>query len=544
VLAPVIVDLLGVSGPNARDPGAVNVFGVPSGPSSAHPFGVDALGHDVLARTIYGIRSSLEVGALCTVISCALGVLVGLFASVRRRWLGAAVMAATGAFFAFPAVLLGLGVASACRAQGCVAGVISGGLGTVVLVVALSTFPYVACAVKGRRSVRELARALVACAGPLMAISILLEAALSFLGAGLRSSSVSLGQMVAGAGALVVSGTRVWWYLVFPGIALLICVLAFQLAGRHLRRLLEVRPLPPSPARAARVSATRYVAGCILLGIALLVAATAASYLFFRVLPGRASLGGFWHYMTGVFFHLDFGTSGRRSVLGLISNRLPATVSLTGGALVVCFALAIPIGLIGTISGSRLLGRSGTVAAVTLTSAPVFWLGLLGVYLFSTETGLVRVFDGPGTYAGLTSSAGRWFGSLLLPWLVVGAGATALAAGVLRSQLTDAMSASYTRVARVTGLRERTIMRRALRSALTALVPRLGLGLGALLSAVVLTEVVFKLPGIGRLAYDGLAAGDSAVVQGTVLFATCLIVIAWTVVAIVRVLLDPRVRER
>jgi peptide/nickel transport system permease protein len=87
-------------------------------------------------------------------------------------------------------------------------------------------------------------------------------------------------------------------------------------------------------------------------------------------------------------------------------------------------------------------------------------------------------------------------------------------------------------------------MRRALRSALTALVPRLGLGLGALLSAVVLAEVVFKLPGIGRLAYDGLAAGDSAVVQGTVLFATCLIVIAWTVVAIVRVLLDPRVRER
>jgi ABC-type dipeptide/oligopeptide/nickel transport system permease subunit len=250
LLAPLIVAIFGISGPNVRNPSTLNAFGLPTGPSFGHPFGVDDRGRDVFARVIYGARNPLEVGILGTALAAVIGTAVGIVAGFYGRWVETVLMIIVDALLAFPVVLLGLGIG----------GAIGPGLGTVILIVALTGFPYIARIVRRRvRLLRErelilAARALGAGDGrivwreilpslraPLIAYSvlliptsILLEAALSFLGAGIRAPTSDWGQMISAAGHDILSGNSAWWYLLFPGLALLVTMLAFNLAGEAL----------------------------------------------------------------------------------------------------------------------------------------------------------------------------------------------------------------------------------------------------------------------------------------------------------------------
>ncbi|HWF51802.1 MAG TPA: ABC transporter permease [Solirubrobacteraceae bacterium] len=250
LLAPLIVAIFGVAGPNVRNPSTLNAFGLPTGPSFGHPFGVDDRGRDVFARVLYGARTPLEVGILGTALAAVIGTAVGMVAGFYGRWVETVLMVIVDALLAFPVVLLGLGIG----------GAIGPGLGTVILIVALTGFPYIARIVRRRVSLlREgelilAARALGAgdrrilwreilpsLRAPLIAYSvlliptsILLEAALSFLGAGIRAPTPDWGQMISAAGHDILSGNSAWWYLLFPGLALLLTMLAFNLAGEAL----------------------------------------------------------------------------------------------------------------------------------------------------------------------------------------------------------------------------------------------------------------------------------------------------------------------
>jgi ABC-type dipeptide/oligopeptide/nickel transport system permease subunit len=250
ILAPLLVDLFGVSGPNVRNPGTLNAFGLPSGPSLGHPFGVDDRGRDVLARVLYGARLPLEVGLLGTALAALIGTAVGIAAGFYRGWLETVLMIVVDAFLAFPAVLLGLAIGGAGGP----------GLGTVIFIVALAGFPYIARIVRRRvRALREgqsvlAARALGASdarilareimpslRAPLIAYSvlliptsILLEAALSFLGVGVSPATADWGQMISRAGRDILSGDSAWWYLIFPGLALVLTLVAFNRAGEVL----------------------------------------------------------------------------------------------------------------------------------------------------------------------------------------------------------------------------------------------------------------------------------------------------------------------
>jgi len=257
ILAPLVVDIFGVTGPNVRNPSTLNSFGLPSGPSFSHPFGVDDIGRDVLARVIYGARIALEVGIFGTVIAVVVGTAIGLLAGFYGGWIETLLMGAVDVLLAFPVVLLGLGIGDACGGGGCAGGAIGPGLGTVIFIVALTSFPYVARIVRRRvASLRErefvlAARSLGASSGrilyreiapnllaPLIVYSvllvptnILLEAALSFLHVGILPPTADWGQMISAAGNDILSGNSAWWYLVFPGLALLFTVLAFNLLG-------------------------------------------------------------------------------------------------------------------------------------------------------------------------------------------------------------------------------------------------------------------------------------------------------------------------
>jgi peptide/nickel transport system permease protein len=317
---------------------------------------------------------------------------------------------------------------------------------------------------------------------------------------------------------------------------------------------------------------TQYIIRRILWGIGLLILVSALTFVLFVVLPSgdpatlragrnaspaiiahiRHELGydkpvytQFYRYMKGIFLHFDLGYSyySGASVKSLLADRLPATLSLTIGAAVLWVLAGIPVGIISAIKRGTLIDRAAMGTALVFVSMPVFWLGLIVLYLFASDIGKIAVFPGANSYVGLTVNPGKWFTSLLLPWFVLAATSAAIYSRLLRGSLLEVMGEDYIRTARAKGLPERrVIFRHGLRSAITPIVTILGLDVGALLGGAVLTETVFDIPGIGRLNYDAILSSDFPVVQGTVLLAALFIIVANIVVDVAYAYLDPRVR--
>ena len=156
IAAPLVVKILGLQGPYVNNTNALDAFGSPTGPSAAHPFGVDELGRDVLSRVIYGARVSLEVGIFGTAIAAVLGTVMGLIAGFYRGWADTLISRTIDVFLAFPVLVLGLGIGAACGVRGCLSGIIQPGLGTVIFIIVLANFTYIARIIRGQvLSLRE-----------------------------------------------------------------------------------------------------------------------------------------------------------------------------------------------------------------------------------------------------------------------------------------------------------------------------------------------------------------------------------------------------
>jgi peptide/nickel transport system permease protein len=253
----------------------------------------------------------------------------------------------------------------------------------------------------------------------------------------------------------------------------------------------------------------------------------------------------YFDYMKQVFLHFDFGYSFQNtiSVKEQIFQRLPATISLALGAAVIWLTVGITVGIISAIKSRTLIDRVSMGSALVAISAPVYWLGLLSLYLFADDIGKWHIFPGAGSYVPFSENPAKWFSSLLLPWMVLAAAFAAFYARLLRSNLIETMGEDYIRTARAKGLGERRVVfRHGLRSAITPIVTAAGLDIGILLGGAILTETVFNIPGIGRLVYDSIQHSDLPMIQGTVLIGTFFIVMANLVVDIIYAFLDPRVR--
>jgi peptide/nickel transport system permease protein len=266
VLAPVIVDVTGARPPNETGKRFLDQeFGTATGPSGENVFGVDPLGRDLFSRVLYGARVSLTVALVATALSLFIGLVVGLLAGYFRGWVDALLSRLIDLLLAFPILLLALGIAAACSfGNGCLRGTVKPGLGVVIFVIAFLNWTHVARIVRGqvlqlrerefveaarslgasdlRIMVREilpnLAATLIVCATLAIPQNILFEAALSYLGVGVQSPDASWGKMIADATEVF---DTAWWYMFFPGAALLLTVLSFNVLGDGLQDALDPR---------------------------------------------------------------------------------------------------------------------------------------------------------------------------------------------------------------------------------------------------------------------------------------------------------------
>ena len=226
---------------------------------------------------------------------------------------------------------------------------------------------------------------------------------------------------------------------------------------------------------------TAYIIRRILWGIVLLILVSALTFLFFNIFPSvdpavlRAGRNGspaviarirqelglnhpiyvqFYRYMRNIFLHFNFGTSyyTGASVLSLIKDRLPATLSLAIGAAIIWLVAGVLIGIISAIKRGTLLDRTAMGIALVFVSMPVFWFGLVLLFLFANDIGRFHIFPGAATYVGLTASPTHWFTSLIMPWIVLAGTSAAIYSRLLRGSLIEAMGEDYIRTARAKGL--------------------------------------------------------------------------------------------
>jgi peptide/nickel transport system permease protein len=252
----------------------------------------------------------------------------------------------------------------------------------------------------------------------------------------------------------------------------------------------------------------------------------------------------YWIYLKGLVAHFDLGYSyyNNVSVRSEIFARLPATISLTVGGFLVWIVSGLLVGIVSAIRPRSPLDRVLMGGALIAISAPVYFVGLVALFLFAQGTGSLHWFGGAGSYVPLSQDPAQWFSSLILPWLTLAAAFAAFYARMIRGNLIETLGEDYIRTARAKGLGEpRVIVVHGLRAALTPVVTMAGMDIGLLLGGAVLTETVFNIPGVGRYAYDAIVNSDLPAIQGTVLFGAFFIVFANLVVDILYAFLDPRV---
>lgn len=228
----------------------------------------------------------------------------------------------------------------------------------------------------------------------------------------------------------------------------------------------------------------------------------------------------------------DLGRSlyGQGQVLDLILVRLPATLELTLGAMIVALLIAFPLGTIAAARRHSWIDQSSLLFSLLGLALPNFWLGPLLIIVFSIELGWLPV-SGRG---GLSH--------LILPALTLGTAMAAILTRMIRSSLLDVIHEDYIRTARAKGLGERSIwLRHALRNSLLPVITIVGLQFGALLAGSIITETIFTWPGIGRLTIEAIQTRDYPLVQGCILLIAGSYIVANLLTDILYSLVDPRI---
>ncbi len=231
--------------------------------------------------------------------------------------------------------------------------------------------------------------------------------------------------------------------------------------------------------------------------------------------------------------HGNFGMSYKlnRDVSALLLEAFPYTVKLAVAAAVVAWVIGIPAGIIAAIRKNKLADRLSMGVSLLGVSMPVFWAALLFQYIFAYKLGWFPV-----------SGVGSWK-CYVLPAIVLGWSSAGTIARLTRSNLLETMEEDYIRTAWAKGLKQSgVIVHHAFKNALLPVITMMAIQVASLLSGAVITETVFAIPGIGRLAVTAINNRDMPLLQGTVILTTILIILGNLIADVLYSVIDPRIR--
>ena len=237
----------------------------------------------------------------------------------------------------------------------------------------------------------------------------------------------------------------------------------------------------------------------------------------------------------GDLLHFDLGESlvQRAPVLGIVSERIPYTVALACGSLLVAIGIGIPAGIVMALARGSVLERLLAGFVLAGQSLPTFWSGILLILLFGVTLGWLPTSGADGVAA------------LIMPSIALGAVAMSTFARMTRIAVLDELSRDYVTAARARGLsRRQAVARHVLRNAAVPVVTIAALEIGNLLAGAVIVETVFAWPGIGQLAIQSIQSRDFLVVQAVVLFVSLVYVATNLLADLVYAAIDPRIRIR
>ncbi|BAJ73117.1 ABC-type dipeptide/oligopeptide/nickel transport systems, permease components [Microbacterium testaceum StLB037] len=242
------------------------------------------------------------------------------------------------------------------------------------------------------------------------------------------------------------------------------------------------------------------------------------------------------HAVTG-----DLGVSFRNGqpVTTTLLQRLPATISLALVGLVIALVISIPAGVYSALREGRVSDVIVRLSSQFGVSIPDFWLGMLLISFFSVTLGLLPASG----YVALTDDPAGWLRQVTLPGITVGLVAGAIMTRYIRAAVIDVASSGYIRTAVSKGLPRRIVVsRHIVRGALVPVLTIAGIQLATILGGVIVVEVVFAWPGLGRLVYDAVAARDYPLIQGAVLLVAVMFIVVNLIVDVLYAVVDPRIR--
>jgi peptide/nickel transport system permease protein len=248
----------------------------------------------------------------------------------------------------------------------------------------------------------------------------------------------------------------------------------------------------------------------------------------------------YWNWLRAAL-HGNLGNSlfNNETVSSGIAARFPVTLSIAAGGMIVAILLGVPSGVIAGLHQGAARDRIVTVGSSIAVAIPDFWLGMLLVIVFAVKLGWLPALG----YTPFTQSPAGWFEDLLLPWLALGIGGSAVIARQVRGALIDTLDQDYMRTAVAKGLSPRMVVgKHALKNALSPAVTVIGIQFGYLLGGTLIIEQIFSLPGLGTYIIQAINDKDIPEIQGVVLVvATCFVFIN-LVVDVIYAYLNPKIR--
>lgn len=223
----------------------------------------------------------------------------------------------------------------------------------------------------------------------------------------------------------------------------------------------------------------------------------------------------------------------------LLLERLPATISLAVVGLLIALLISVPAGVWSALREGRLSDAIVRVTSQFGVSIPDFWMGMLLILLFATTLGLLP----SSGYVALADDPAGWLRRVTLPALTVGLVAGAIMTRYIRSAVLEVTSMPYVRTARSKGLSSPVVVRRhIMRNALVPVLTIAGIQFATILGGVIVVEVVFAWPGLGRLVFDAVSARDYSLIQGSVLLIAVMFLLVNLIVDVLYAVVDPRIR--